>query len=307
MFGPWLLAQMARRQQPRGQKGNFVNSTETVEKQVGADKGESAKSSARNRLQVSAAKNVHASKANNRGSRFDVLADNTEMELDRDEATEEDGNEPKQTTVSTDDTGEVEVVLETQENEGDEGGVVKLVVSNADPTDHMRPLGSMKIDTYTSSPRTQGQSGGPRNKNEKTMKDITNRLEVRPTIAKSPKSISKLNMAQSFKDQRMLKRFGDVWRGDGINGPPAKSPYEKSSSCRLSNSDGLGQGKPPYPPDKSNIIEESPSPSVPHSTSTLGVEGTRTAAKSPTCEGDVEMESSSGEAKEMEDGRINQL
>lgn len=80
--------------------------------------------------------------------------------------------------------------------------------------------------------RTEAQehNGGPRRKNEKALKDITNKLEIWPIIAKASRPMMKGNGGQLGKEVKILKRPVKVWRADCFNGPPTKIPYDKSIS-----------------------------------------------------------------------------
>lgn len=112
------------------------------------------------------------------------------------------------------------VVMKTQQVEEEGASVVNLTVSHVGLVANLLPLGATRTVIQNGGPEPQVQSGGPKKKNEKTLKDITNKLKVRPIIAKNSKPNMKVNDAQIKKEFRILKRSGEVWRGEGTSGPP---------------------------------------------------------------------------------------
>lgn len=162
--------------------------------------------------------------------------------MERGESTEEHGRGSKQNDMSTNEIGEKEVIMETQQADEDDAGVVKLTVSHASMIENLWTLGATRTVIQNGGPQSQVQSGGPKKSSQKTLKEITNMLDVRPTVVKNSKPGSKVNGVQINKEFRILKRSGEVWRGEETNGPPTKSPFERSSSNRLPQVDELGGG-----------------------------------------------------------------
>lgn len=149
-----------------------------------------------------------------------------------------------------------EVIMETSEEVEVVGEKVKVAVSHEKVAEYLRSLEKTTMKVHT-----QAQDGGgPRNINNKALKDVTNRVQVKPTIAKASRSISKPTGAQQNNKQvKILKRVGE-----GISGPPNKSPFEFSASNQNNRGDGSGEGRPPDPPDIYMSTEESPTASAPN-------------------------------------------
>lgn len=89
-----------------------------------------------------------------------------------------------------------EVVMETAEEAEPEANSVKILFSHEGMTEHLRPIGATRRKVHT---QAQVSSDGPRRKVEKMLKDVTNKLEAKPTIAKPIKPILKLSGAQQIK------------------------------------------------------------------------------------------------------------
>lgn len=136
--------------------------------------------------------------------------------------------------------------------------------------EHLRPLGTTRPDI-----RTQAHStiGGPKKKSDRTFKDVTNKLKVRPTIANAYRPILKTNRMQPNNQIRIMKRPGKVWQGEGPNGPPTKSPFDKSNLGCLNKGRGSGSGRPPNPFDIDIAKEENMNPKSEGKLPILGEEG----------------------------------
>lgn len=148
-----------------------------------------------------------------------------------------------------------EMVMETPEVGGEDADTVTITFSDMGLADHLRTLGKRKTVIQT---QAQEQNEGLRRRNDKSLRDLTNKIEIRPTVAKTSRPAMKVTRAQQSKELKILKRPREVWRAEQFNGPPNKRPFDKSISVRLNQESGSGKGRPPEPPDI-NILRERPS------------------------------------------------
>lgn len=99
-----------------------------------------------------------------------------------------------------------EVIMETLEETDVGASRVNVDVSHESLADHLQPLGSTSTTIRTQT--KEDNNGSPKKKAEKVFKDVTNKLEVKPIIAKASRPISKSTGAQQAKQFRILKRSG---------------------------------------------------------------------------------------------------
>lgn len=176
----------------------------------------------------------------NSGSRFNVLADFVEMEMDSDAANGAATSGDNNGAGSDGEESFEEMVMETQEEVEAEGNKVNVSVSHEKIAEHLRPLGKMRVEVHSQA----HDGGGPVNFifNSKALKDVTNKVDLRPTFSTASRSISKVSRAQQSKQVKILKRAGE-------SGPPIKSPFDNSTVGRSIKTNGLGVGRPLDPPD----------------------------------------------------------
>lgn len=98
--------------------------------------------------------------------------------------------------------------METLDDEDGEGDKVKFSVSHTDLAESIHPLGKTWAEVRV---QAQGNNSNPKNKTTKNLKDATNKLEPRPSIAKPSRPITKTSGGLQNKDTRILKRPGEVW------------------------------------------------------------------------------------------------
>lgn len=142
--------------------------------------------------------------------------------------------------------------METLETEEGESSRDNLSVSHVGLIDSLRPLVGTRTTIRT---QAQGDIDCPKKNNRKVFKDVTNKLEVRPTIAKPSRPITKGNGAQQVTEIRILKRPREVWRNEELNGPPSKSPFDLSNVGQKTQGKGLGQDHPLDSPDINRNLE----------------------------------------------------
>lgn len=150
--------------------------------------------------------------------------------------------------------------METLETEEGETSKVNLSVSHVGLTDSLWPLAGTRTTLHT---QVQGDIGGPEKNNGKMFMDVTSKLEVRPTIAKPFRPITKGNGAQQVAAVRILKRPGEAWINEELNGLPSKSPFDLSNAGRKSQGDRSSQDHPPDLPDINHTLERGSCPSIP--------------------------------------------
>lgn len=92
----------------------------------------------------------------------------------------------KQKTMATNGHGGEEVVMKSGEAD-EEGACVNLSVSHDGLAEGLRPLASMKMNLWV---QAQDKNRDPKENNGRNLKDITNKLEARPTIAKASRPTS---------------------------------------------------------------------------------------------------------------------
>lgn len=179
-----MVAQKPRRRQARTTKGNLGIQDESVPKRAGGDNGESSK-----RLDHPNPRSTHGVKitdnrAKTQGSRFNVSADEMEVET-KDKAGEganngEEARDPKQG---------FEGEMDTQFEIGNETQGVNIAVSHDGMTDELMGLKNTNINI---SRQAQATSDGPREKTEEILKDLTNKNVSRPPIVKASPPITKV-------------------------------------------------------------------------------------------------------------------
>lgn len=123
-------------------------------------------------------------------------------------ATDEDKRGARQPTKLVEDQTGEEVVMETLETDEGEAGRVKLSVSHMGLAKNLHSMGGGTRTEVCI--QAQGQSRAPRKKNEKVLKDVTNKLEAPPAIAEASRPIMKVNGGQQNNDIKPLKKPGDV-------------------------------------------------------------------------------------------------
>lgn len=165
----------------------------------------------------------------NTGSRFDILADQSEMETD----SVKDGMRTNLETHAEDQDGEEEVVMEGVEATAKVGDRVNITVSHMDLAEGLRPMGGLKMNIWV---QMQDKASGSKKGSGRHLKDISNKLDLRPTIAKAPRPTQVRSEVQSNGAQRVLKRPGTP-----------NSPSEFVTAPKKMQSDGSGLGRPPDP------------------------------------------------------------
>lgn len=106
--------------------------------------------------------------------------------------------------------------------------------------------------------------GGPKKVNGRNLKDITNKLEARPVIAKTSRPTSSSSGTHLAGGYRVLKRPGEVWRSEELTGPPPKSLCGDESCLKKLQADGSGLIRHQDPPDMTLSSQGDPSPKVPN-------------------------------------------
>lgn len=269
-----MVAQKASRQQPRVQKGNSGIPREMLDVNAGGDNAKSTKSKehirvtkednhARNSQRV----NRHARSQPNAGSRFNVLEDIVEMETDRGD--DKSGNEKEKGNVDVDES-EDEVVMETLNSEEEHRERANVSISHTHLAENIRPLEKTDIVFRA---QAQGTNSGPRMRSDKALKDLTNKLEPKPSIAKMARPGPGLKSSVGNKDIKILKRPAEAWRQDGSKGLPNKSPYDNSLWAKNNHMGRVDLTKPPDPPDIRMREGDSLNPRVESNHSKLGAAG----------------------------------
>lgn len=168
-----------------------------------------------------------------------------DMETDLGGATDKDDNGENQGINGAENEAADEVVMETRDNIKGEGERVKLSVSHSGLTVGLQVLEKTRLQVRT---QAQAHSGGPKKKSEKTLRDVTNKLDPKPTtIAKPTRLNTKGSGSQQIKDPKNLKWPEKAWRKEDPNGLPNKSPYVKPVNNPLF-ANGSAKGRPPVPP-----------------------------------------------------------
>lgn len=156
--------------------------------------------------------------------------------------------------------------------------------------------------------QAQGETSDPKKSNSRVFRELTNKFEIRPTIAKQSKPISKGNGAQHSSIIRILIRPGEGWRNEELNGPPSKSPFEGPNAIRKPHVDGSGQGRPPDPPGADKGSREGFYPNLSNEATQLVANGEEHSTSEPRPSGgDVAMEEGSAGEKEVEEVRSTQF
>lgn len=146
----------------KAEKDNSINQGDTIAGNVGLDCDSAAMATEPNEPQPKTGGNGCLGQ----GSRFGVLSDKNEMDMDTGESVEDVGIGSNPTVNSKEMVAGEEVVMETLEV--DEGGCSRVNISV--------PLAGTKMSIQT---QAQGDGTGPRKNNGKVFKDLTNKLDVR--------------------------------------------------------------------------------------------------------------------------------
>lgn len=137
------------------------------------------------------------------------------MEGDINETEKEDRAELQAQDLEFENAVEVDE-METLAEGGNDNRTVNVSVSHVGLTESLRSLKGMKTAVRT---QAQGTSRGPRSETKKSLKDVTNKSEFRPTIAKTSRPITKVNGAQQ-KENKSL----EVGRKSVEGRPKERSP-----------------------------------------------------------------------------------
>lgn len=244
-LGPWMVAQRQRRRQARRSKGISGNQEQVVG-EVGMDRSRQRKDSISNKVN---------GQQPNTGSRFDTLADRDEMETDR----VEDGIKSNPETLAADREG-AEVVMEGVETADAGGERVNISVSHLGLAEGLRPLAGLKTNLRV---QAQEHNGGLKKGSGRVMRDISNKLDVRPLISKVARPTQSSSGAQQAGFIRILKRSGEAWRNESGFGPPPKSPSIHEGSSKKVQTEGSGLVRPPDPPDEVINVPDGSNPRSP--------------------------------------------
>lgn len=122
---------------------------------------------------------IITSRRSNRNGIFDVLADQNEIETDSVRAEDDAEHGSQQMRTAMEGLTDEEVVRETQMAIDEEGNQVNLSVSHEGLAEGLRPLSSMRTNLRV---QAQGSSGGPKKINGKALRDISNKLDIRPQL-----------------------------------------------------------------------------------------------------------------------------
>lgn len=95
------------------------------------------------------------------------------------------------------------------------GSRVNLRVTHGAIAETLRPLSGTRTSLHT---QAQQNNGGPKKNIRKVFRDVTNKLEPRPTIAKTPRPTTSSKAAQQAAAIQIFKRPGEVWRSEEVNG-----------------------------------------------------------------------------------------
>lgn len=82
---------------------------------------------------------------------------------------------------------------------------MSISVSHEGLVEGMRPFAGVKTSLQV---QAQEKNGGPKKMNGRNLKDVTNKLEARPTISKASKVTVSGNGAHQAGGYRILKRSG---------------------------------------------------------------------------------------------------
>lgn len=178
-FGPWMVAQRTRRRSARMYKGNSINQPKTGAKISGGDQGESFLLPNNTPSNMTLRMKGKSSHQNNQGSRFAVLGDQIEMEIDLGASTEvvetEEGHQNRLEGVKS--RGEVEMkTLESREGNTD---MVRINVSHVGLAANLRSLGGTTTGVLS---QAHSKYGGPRKTKEKARPSRMSWISLRPGL-----------------------------------------------------------------------------------------------------------------------------
>lgn len=172
--------------------------------------------------------NAGASGVNNQGSHFKVLAD--EMEIEMEDKAEEEKIYGK--GVEGDRSGSP-MDMEAP-NEGEqESRSVTVPVSHAGLTENLRLLKATNVNIRI---QAQGAVGDPRKTADKTLKDLTNKINNKPALAKASRPIMKVSGAMQKENVKILKRAEHALKSE-IGGLPVGGQAE--IAIRIKRAEGL--------------------------------------------------------------------
>lgn len=201
--------------------------------------------------------------------------------------------------VNEDEAVEIETLAEDRTKKK----TVNVVASHVGITEGLRPLNGIKTAVRS---KTQNTSGGPRNGSERSLKDVTNKSDYRPTIAKTSKPITKTSATQQKENIKILKRIEKVWRAEPVNGAQVTNPIEASRGGLRGQATVPSGSRPPDPPDP-NITTNEPSgsPNTLCHRENLGAIGAVAEGIDPNRREDVQ--SSSGGDVSMEKASVGSM
>lgn len=110
--------------------------------------------------------------------------------------------------------------------------------------------------------------GGPKEKLEEVLKDLTSKSGSRPPIAKASRPITKVSKARQKENVKILKQAEQALQRDEINKPTTGGPGGISVGRREESGSGPGSKFPTEPPDPNKMAEiflERPNVSSQHS------------------------------------------
>lgn len=143
---------------------------------------------------------------------------------------------------------EVETLVERDDGMDE----VKLSVSHLDLTANLKPFGGTRLEITS---QATNQLAGPRKSKDKALKEITNKLDVRPIKLKSSRAGSRMASGQQNKESKSLKRVGKAWMRKYFNGPiniHSLEPIKPNTKLLLV---GSSNSRPPDPFTE-NIVED---------------------------------------------------
>lgn len=135
------------------------------------------------------------------------------MDIEMEETAEEEGVEGNNNKSPTD---------RASQRDGEQGiSSVNVAVSHAGLAENLRPLTGTKVNVCL---QAHGVAGGPRKTSDKALKDLTNKPDNRPPMAKASRPITKVSGATQKENVKILKRAEQALRSEGIGltaaGPP---------------------------------------------------------------------------------------
>lgn len=139
------------------------------------------------------------------------------METDKNKGMEGDLGGCEEQVGSDDDDSCEEMIMKTLDEPIMGSRRVNIVVSHKGLANQLRPLDSTSTTVQIHTPDV---NGGPYKRTRNVLKEVTNKLEFRPTIAKASRPILKPTGAQQMKQYKILKRSGE-----GISRTQQRAPF----------------------------------------------------------------------------------